>query len=113
MQNVIKVQHGFHSHQIGSITVFTGKIRIKAHIAEVTHFLQNWENHIRFYSSREDQYTTMEYCVTDFILHCKLQNAINEETRRITINRINMKYDIKQNANPVMWRSVNPDDLPY
>lgn len=93
---MIKMPFGFKSFQIGSIIIFTGKIRIKARKEDLMLKLQNYSEHLSFMESRSKDwctcYTTITFSTTDYSLSRRLIGAIRNVMCEIAHKRIDAKY---------------------
>lgn len=100
----IKIPFGFKMIQLDNLlTIYTGKIRIKAEPDHLKSMLLNYQDHLTFVQSRGwGTCTTITFCTTNFILRTELINAINDALRTIMHNRIDMKYNRVQFFTPEM-----------
>lgn len=88
----IKIPFGFKMIQLDNLlTIYTGKIRIKADITDLNLALQNYQEHLTFTQGRNNC-TTITFCTTNFILKNQLMDAINSTLADIMHARIDRKY---------------------
>jgi imidazoleglycerol phosphate dehydratase HisB len=106
----IKTDFGFKTISIGSITIYTGKIRIKTPIGFLQHKLQNHLEHItiteRLCTKHYRYYSTITFETTSALLNNQLIDAINELLRQMMHARIDAKYSRRTAYEP-------NDYLPY
>lgn len=111
MQQIIKPAYGFSSIKIGSVTVFTGKIRVKASASFLWNKLQNHTQHLMIYDCKNNC-STISFETVSAVLNTQLIDAINQVLREIMHSRIDAKY-----APRVTKIEINSfeyiDDLPY
>lgn len=108
----IKTDFGFKTIAIGSITIHTGKIRIKTPIGFLQHKLQNYLEHItiteRLCPKHYKYYSTITFETTSKILNQQLIDAINSILCEMMHARIDAKYSRR------MVQEFEPTDyLPY
>lgn len=107
----IKTDFGFKTMRIGSITIYTGKIRIKSSVDFLQHKLQNHLEHLviteRFCEKKFKYYSTITFETTSTILNQQLIDAINSILCEMMHARIDAKYSRK------MAQYYEPIDLPY
>lgn len=98
MQKNIRTDFGFKTINIGSITIYTGKIRIKDDASYLQHHLRGIENHLehlRFierHSKDWKPYTTISFETTNAKLNAQLIRAIMQMMCKIAHERIDAKY---------------------
>lgn len=103
----IKIPFGFKMIQFDSLmTIYTGKIRIKAPIDYLREMLQDHLGHLVILEGRNDC-TTITFCTTDYKLNVTLIDAINATLATIMHDRIDAKYR-KRN-----YFGVITGDLPF
>jgi hypothetical protein len=96
----IKIPFGFKTIQFDNLlTIYTGKIRIKANGNDLLNALQNYAEHLTFTEGRNNC-TTITFCTTNYILRNQLMNAINNMLADIMHARIDQKYRGHQIFNP-------------
>ena len=89
----IKTNFGFKTISIGSITVYTGKIRIQAHAQNLAIALQNYAEHLTFRETYKNRfYTTISFETTSFTLNKDLMRAIMLVMKDIAQARLEVKY---------------------
>jgi hypothetical protein len=92
----IKTNFGFKTINIGSITVYTGKIRIQVQPHNLASKLQNYAEHLRFTESVSKSsyktYTTVSFETTSYTLNCDLKRAIMLVMKDIAQARLDIKY---------------------
>lgn len=95
----IKIPYGYQSYILGTITIFTGKIRLQIPKETAEQELQNFRE---FLSIRESfsaktykSYTTIEFSVQSIILQKQLIDAIRQMTCKMMHERIDKKYSYK------------------
>ena len=100
----IKIPFGFKMIQLDNLlTIYTGKIRIKAELDDLMHALQNHADHLTFTQSKGwGTCTTITFCTTNCILKTQLMNAINHTLANIMHARIDRKYNNAKVFNPEM-----------
>ena len=108
----IKTDFGFKTIAIGSITIYTGKIRIKTSADFLQHKLQNHLEHLviteRFCSKNFKHYSTITFETTSKILNQQLIDAINSILCEMMHARIDAKYS------PKRFQILEPiDNLPF
>ena len=108
----IKTDFGFKTMRIGSITIHTGKIRIKTPIGFLQHKLQNYLEHItiteRLCPKHYKHYSTITFETTSTILNQQLIDAINQMLCQMMHARIDAKYSRR------MVQEFEPTDyVPY
>lgn len=91
MQQIIKPAYGFNSINIGSLTIYTGKIRIKASASFLFNKLQNHCQHLRIYDCKNNC-ATISFETVSIILNNQLIDAINSTIAEIMHSRIDAKY---------------------
>lgn len=91
MQQIIKPAYGFSSIKIGSVTVFTGKIRVKASASFLWNKLQNHTQHLMIYDCKNNC-STISFETVSAVLNTQLIDAINQVLREIMHSRIDAKY---------------------
>lgn len=105
----IKIDYGFKTISIGSIAIYTGKIRIKASSDYLWHKLQNHCLHLHIYDCRNNC-STISFETTKFELNQQLIDAINSVLAEIMHARIDAKYS---RPIPIIEKIEYVDDLPY
>lgn len=108
----IKTDFGFKTMRIGSITIHTGKIRIKTSADFLQHKLQNHLEHLviteRFCEKKFKHYSTITFETTSTILNQQLIDAINQMLCQMMHARIDAKYSRR------MVQEFEPTDyVPY
>ena len=92
----IRTDFGFKTIRIGSITIHTGKIRIKTSAGFLQHKLQNHLEHLvineRFCTKTCKHYSTITFETTSAILNQQLIDAINSMLCEMMHRRIDAKY---------------------
>ena len=90
----IKLPFGFKSFSIGTIIIYTGKIRIKSNCSHLMIALQNYSEHLLFTETSKNftRYTTITFSTTSVILNQQLISAINSILADIMHKRIDRKY---------------------
>jgi hypothetical protein len=92
----IKTNFGFNTMQIGSITIYTGKIRIQVKPSNLANKLQNYAEHLRFSQTEKGGgykvYTTVTFETTNFLLSQDLKRAIMLIMKDIAQARLDIKY---------------------
>lgn len=106
----IKIPFGFKTIQLDNfMTIYTGKIRIKADANDLINALQNHLEHLTFTEGRNNC-TTITFCTTSILLKNQLMNAINQLLAQIMHARIDRKY----NCNATVFNPENIEDyLPF
>lgn len=97
MNNKIRTEFGFKTVSIGSITIYTGKIRIKEDASRLQFVLQNYVEHVRFSETVKDWnkvYTTISFETTSATLNAQLIRVIMQIMCTIAHERINAKYEM-------------------
>jgi hypothetical protein len=93
---MIRPSFGFKTINIGSITVYTGKIRIQVQPSNLASKLQNYAEHLRFTQSVSKSsyktYTTVSFETTSYTLNCDLKRAIMLVMKDIAQARLDIKY---------------------
>ena len=88
----IKIPFGFKTITFDYLlTVYTGKIRIKANANDLSDALKDCEKHIT-YSNCRNNCTMITFCTTDALLNRQLMDAINSALADIMHKRIDLKY---------------------
>ena len=96
----IKIPFGFKMIQLDNLlTIYTGKIRIKAEANDLLNALQNHAEHLTFTEGRNNC-TTISFCTTNILLKNQLMNAINQTLANIMHARIDRKYNNATVFNP-------------
>ena len=91
----IKTEFGFKTVSVGSITIYTGKIRIKGTEVFLRAQLWNYMEHLRFSETFKNAfYTTICFETTNAALNTELMRAIMEMMRSIAHDRIDSKYNM-------------------
>lgn len=103
----IKLPYGYKSFSIGTIAVFTGKIRIKHNPAYISNKLQNFAEHLLISYSAKTNCSTITFSTTNFIRNQQLIAAINAMLAEIMHKRIDCKYS------PTFNREFVEDYLPF
>jgi hypothetical protein len=92
----IKTNFGFKTISIGSITVYTGKIRIQVRPSNLASKLQNYAEHLTFRESVSKSsyktYTTVSFETTSVTLNQDLRRAIMLVMKDIAQARLDIKY---------------------
>jgi hypothetical protein len=103
----IKIPFGFKMIQFDNLlTIYTGKIRIKASNDYLRLMLFDHLQHLTFIEGR-NYCTTISFCTTDCKLNVTLIDAINATLATIMHDRIDAKYR-KRNHSGIMT-----GDLPF
>lgn len=93
---MIRPAFGFKTINIGSITVYTGKIRIQVQPSNLASKLQNYAEHLRFKQSNSSRsyktYTTVSFETTSYTLNRDLMRAIMLVMKDIAQARLDIKY---------------------
>jgi hypothetical protein len=93
---IIKTNFGFKTISIGSITVYTGKIRIQVKPHNLASKLQNYADYLTFRESVSKSsyktYTTITFETTSFTLNKDLRRAIMLVMKDIAQARLDIKY---------------------
>ena len=87
------------------LTIYTGKIRIKADITDLNIALQNYQEHLTF-TVGKSYCTTITFCTTSILLKNQLMTAINNTLADIMHARIDRKY----NRNATIFNPKNIED---
>jgi hypothetical protein len=88
----IKIPFGFKMIQFDNLlTIYTGKIRIKASNDYLRLMLFDHLQHLTF-TEGKNYCTTISFCTTDYKLNLTLIDAINDTLATIMHDRINIKY---------------------
>lgn len=103
----IKLPYGYKSFSIGTIAVFTGKIRIKHNPAYITYQLKDFDEHLLISYSTKTNCSTITFSTTNFIRNQQLIAAINAMLAEIMHKRIDCKYS------PTFNREFVEDYLPF
>jgi ABC-type dipeptide/oligopeptide/nickel transport system permease component len=94
----IKTNFGFKTISIGSITVYTGKIRIQVQPSNLASKLQNYAEHLTFRESVSKSsyktYTTVSFETTSYTLNKDLMRAIMLVMKDIAQARLDFKYSV-------------------
>jgi hypothetical protein len=105
----IKIPFGFKMIQLDNLlTIYTGKIRIKADANDLLNALQNHAEHLTF-TEGKNNCTTITFCTTNFLLRTQLINAINQILANIMHARIDRKY----NNSTIFTDEMIDDCLPF
>jgi len=98
----IKIPFGYKMIQLDNLlTIYTGKIRIKADITDLNIALQNYQEHLSF-TPGKNNCTTITFCTTSILLKNQLMTAINNTLADIMHKRIDQKYRNATVFNPEM-----------
>lgn len=104
----IEIPFGFKMIQLDNLlTIYTGKIRIKADINDLRLTLQNYSEHLTFTESKNNC-TIISFCTTNYSLRMQLMNAINFTLRNIMHARIDQKYNYSAIFEPEMIEDYLP-----
>ena len=94
----IKLPYGYKSFSIGTIAVYTGKIRVKHNPAYINNQLQNFAEDLLISYSVKTNCSTITFSTTNFIRNQQLIAAINAMLAKIMHNRIDYKYSATFNT---------------
>ena len=88
----IKIPFGYKTIQLDNLlTIYTGKIRIKADITDLNIALQKYQEYLTF-TVGKSYCTTITFCTTNNILKEVLMHEINSVLADIMHKRIDQKY---------------------
>ena len=103
----IKIPFGFKTIQLDSLlTIYTGKIRIKADANDLLNALRNHAEHLTFTVGKNDC-TTISFCTTNNILKDVLIYEINNVLADIMHKRIDLKYRSAKVFNDLSEKDFN------
>lgn len=96
MNKNIRTEFGFKTVNVGSITIYTGKIRIKGTEVFIRAQLWNYMKQLQFSErfTKNAFYTTICFETTNAALNKELMYAIMEMMRGIAHDRIDSKYNM-------------------
>lgn len=106
----VKIPYGFSSFQIGTIDVFTGKIRIKCQREVLESKLQHCNGHLQFSEVWKNfkYYTTIHFQTSYPSVNQDLIREIRGVMCELAHQRIDEKYGVMNNA-----ITTEIEDLPY
>lgn len=93
MRNDLKVPYGYNYFTIGTITVYTAKIRVKADII-MFEFMYNSvvDSHPVLISNHKNDCIAISWSTTDYIVHNMYRELVNTKLASIMHARIDSKY---------------------
>lgn len=93
MRNQIKQPYGYNYFTIGTVTVYSGKIRVKA---ESNTFERMWNSavaqHPVIISNHKNNCVAISWTTTDYIVHNMYRELLNNKLASIMHARIDSKY---------------------
>jgi len=95
MNNKIKQPYGYKVFIIGSITVYSAKIRVKADYTDFDFmFISMVDNHPVIISNHKNNCVAISWATTDYIVHNMYRELLNKKLASIMHARIDSKYAI-------------------
>ena len=93
MRNTITQPYGYKVFSIGSITVYSAKIRVKAdNTAFDFMFTSMVNNHLVIISNHKNNCVAISWATTDYIVHNMYRELLNNKLASIMHARIDAKY---------------------
>jgi hypothetical protein len=92
MSNITQ-PYGYKVFSIGNITVYSAKIRVKAHYTDFDFmFVSMANNHPVIISNHKNNCVAISWATTDYIVHNMYRELLNNKLASIMHARIDAKY---------------------
>jgi hypothetical protein len=93
MPNTIKQPYGYKVFSIGTIMVYSAKIRVKADYSDFDFmFVSMVDNHPVIISNHKNNCVAISWATTDYIVHNMYRELLNNKLASIMHARIDNKY---------------------
>ena len=93
MPNTIKQPYGYKTFSIGTITVYSAKIRVKADYTDFDFmFVSMVDNHPVIINNNKNNCIAISWATTDYVVHNMYKELVNNKLASIMHARITNKY---------------------